>query len=46
MDTGRKYRTPIGDLPSVTTVVGWRSVQFLLRGEKRIHSKAACMSSW
>ena len=20
-DTGRKYRTPIGDLPSVTTVV-------------------------
>ena len=22
-DSGRRYKTPVGDLPSVTTVVGW-----------------------
>lgn len=27
-DTGRKYRTPVGDLPSVTTVVGWEKRKF------------------
>lgn len=33
-DTGRKYRTPVGDLPSVTTVVGWEKRKFFAKWRK------------
>ena len=43
-DTGRKYRTPIGDLPSVTTVVGWEKRKFFAawRKENPFESKRVC----
>ena len=43
-ETGRKYRTPIGDLPSVTTVVGWEKRKFFAawRKENPFESKRVC----
>ena len=33
-DSGRKYKTPVGDLPSVTTVVGWEKRKFFAAWRK------------
>jgi len=33
-ESGRKYRTPVGDLPSVTTVVGWEKRKFFAAWRK------------